>query len=77
MAPAFAQAAAALEPDYRLLRLNADTAPGVTSRLGVRGIPALFLFRNGTVAAQAAGARDTTSIVAWARRHAAETESRR
>ena len=75
MAPAFARAAAALEPDFRLLKLNADTAPDVTSRLGVRGIPALFLFRHGTVAAQTAGALDTASIVAWARRHAAQSET--
>ena len=43
MAPAFAKAASALEPEMRLIKLNADTAPNVTSRLGVRGIPALFL----------------------------------
>jgi thioredoxin 2 len=73
MAPAFAQAAKALEPGFRLIKLNADMAAGVTSRLGLRGIPALFLFRNGAAAAQTAGALDTASIVAWARRHAAET----
>jgi thioredoxin 2 len=73
MAPAFAQAARTLEPGMRLIKLNADTAPNVTSRLGVRGIPALFLFRNRTVAGQTAGALDTAAIVAWARRHAAET----
>ena len=75
MAPAFAQAAKTLEPAMRLIKLNADTAPNVTSGLGVRGIPALFLFRNGTVAAQTAGALDTDSIVAWARRHAMQTET--
>jgi thioredoxin 2 len=75
MAPAFAQAARTLEPGMRLIKPNADTAPGVMSRLGVRGIPALFLFHNGTVAAQTAGALDTASIVAWARRHAMQTET--
>ncbi len=75
MAPAFAQAAKTLEPGMRLIKLNADTAPNVTSRRGVRGIPALFLFRNGTVAGQTAGALDTASIVAWARRHANQTET--
>ena len=33
MAPAFARAAAVLEPQVRLLKLNADTAPQVTARL--------------------------------------------
>lgn len=70
MAPNFARAAQALEPAFRLIKLNADTAPAVTGRLGVRGIPALFLFRDGAVVGQTAGALDTASIVAWARRHA-------
>jgi len=67
----FASAAKALEPGFRLLKLNADTAPAVTARLGVRGIPALFLFRNGVVVGQTAGALNATAIVTWARRHAA------
>ena len=45
MAPPFDRAAAVLEPDVRLLKLNADEAPNVSARLGVRGIPAMFLFR--------------------------------
>jgi thioredoxin 2 len=69
MAPAFARAAAALEPHIRLLKLNADEAPNVSAQLGVRGIPAMFLFRDGKVVAQTAGAMDTASIVAWVRRH--------
>ncbi len=69
MAPAFARAAALLEPDMRLLKLNADTAPEIVQRLGVRGIPALFLLRDGHVVGQTAGAMDTNAIVSWARRH--------
>ncbi len=69
MAPAFARAAAVLEPDVRLLKLNADEAPNVSAQLGVRGIPAMFLFRDGKVIAQTAGAMDTSSIIAWVRRH--------
>jgi len=76
MAPAFARAAAALEPDMRLLKLNADEAPSVSAQLGVRGIPAMFLFRDGKVIAQTAGAMDTSSIVAWARRHLPATAGR-
>ena len=72
MAPMFARAAQLLEPDFRLLKLNADTAPEVTSRLGVRGIPALFLFHRGQIVARMEGATDTNTIVAWARRHATD-----
>ncbi len=69
MAPQFARAAAALEPHVRLLKLNADEAPTVSARLGVRGIPALFLFQNGATVAQSAGAMSSDAIVRWTREH--------
>ncbi len=67
MAPQFERAAAALEPAVRLLKLNADTAQDTCARLGVRGIPAIYLFRNGSVLAQTAGAMNADAIVRWAR----------
>ena len=69
MAPQFERAAAALEPDIRLLKLNADEAPEISARLGVRGIPALFLMQGGQVLGQTAGAMDANAIVDFARRH--------
>jgi thioredoxin 2 len=69
MAPQFARAAAALEPEVRLLKLNADQAPAVSARLGVRGIPALFLLHHGRVLAQTAGAMPAEQIVRWTRQH--------
>lgn len=69
MAPQFARAAALLEPDVRLLKLNADEAPQVTARLGVRGIPALFLMHRGQVVAQTSGAMPAEQIVRWTRQH--------
>ena len=67
MAPQFAKAAATLEPGVRLLKLNADEAQTTCGRLGVRGIPALFLFRNGKTVAQSAGAMGADAIVQWTR----------
>jgi len=69
MSPAFARAATTLEPDLRLLKLNADSAPEIAARLGVRGIPALFLLQGGRVLAQTAGAMPSEAIVRWARQH--------
>src|SRR6478735_2930281 len=43
MAPQFAAAAKALEPDVRLLKLNSDTEQAAAGALGVQSIPALFL----------------------------------
>lgn len=65
MGPQFAAAAAALEPDVRLLKLNADSEGAVTAELGVSGIPALILFRDSQIVARQAGAMTTKQIVAW------------
>jgi thioredoxin 2 len=67
MTPMFERAAAELEPDMRLVKLNADEAPQIAAELGVSGIPALLLLRGGEVIARTAGAMDTSRIVAWAR----------
>ncbi|HVZ10542.1 thioredoxin TrxC [Rhodopila sp.] len=67
MAPQFERAAAMLEPEVRLLKLNADDAQATCARLRVQGIPALYLFRNGQPVAQSAGAMAADAIVAWTR----------
>ncbi len=65
MAPHFERAASALEPGVRLLKLDADAAQETCARLGVRGIPAMFLFQGGKVLARAEGARGAEAIVRW------------
>jgi thioredoxin 2 len=72
MAPMFERAAAELEPEVRLLKVNADEEPQIAAELGVSGIPALFLIRDGRVLAHTAGAMDAQRIVAWTRAHLAE-----
>ena len=67
MAPQFAAAAGQLEPDVRLLKLNSDEHPQAAAALGVQGIPALFLFRDGRLIARKAGAMNTNQIVHWVR----------
>ena len=67
MAPQFAAAARALEPEVRLLKLNSDEESAAASRYGIQGIPALLLFKHGRLAAQTAGAMTAANIVAWTR----------
>lgn len=67
MAPQFERAAETLEPQMRLLKLNADSAPAICAKLNVRGIPAMFLLHKGRVLGQTAGAMDAGGIVRWAR----------
>lgn len=67
MAPMFARAAAELEPQVRLLKLNSDEAPGVSAGFNISGIPTLLLLHRGRELARSAGAMDTQRIVAWTR----------
>jgi thioredoxin 2 len=77
MAPMFEHAATVLEPQVRLLKLNADEAPRLCTQFGVRGIPAMFLFHGGRTLAQTAGARDANAIVGWVQQHLADPRQSR
>ena len=69
MAPAYAEAAASLEPQVRLVKVNTEQAQELSMRYGIRSIPSLLLFRNGTEVARTAGAMDARSLIAWTRQH--------
>ena len=69
MAPEFAKAAKALAPELRLMKLNTEDHPEVGARAGIRGIPALILYRQGREVARLAGARPAADIVAFVRQH--------
>ena len=69
MAPEFAKAARTLAPGVRLMKLNTEDHPQVSARAGIRGIPALILYRNGRELARLAGARPAADIVAFVRGH--------
>ena len=51
----------------RLLKLNSDEHPQAAAALGVQGIPALFLIRDGKVVARQAGLMTTRQITEWVR----------
>jgi thioredoxin 2 len=70
MAPAFEQAAALLEPQMRLAKLNTEEAQGIAARFNIRSIPTLALFVGGQEVARQAGAfRSAADIAQWARSH--------
>jgi thioredoxin 2 len=71
MAPEFAKAAKALAPGVRLMKLNTEDHPQISARAGIRGIPALILYRGGREVARLAGARPAADIVAFVRQHGA------
>lgn len=67
MAPMFDKAAETLEPRARFIKIDVDAEPGLAQQYGVRGIPALFLFKHGKVAEHHAGMADLHLLDRWAR----------
>jgi thioredoxin 2 len=67
MAPAFASAAASLEPTARLGKLDTEAEQGITARYGIRSIPTMILFSHGREIARQSGAMPAAAIVEWAR----------
>jgi thioredoxin 2 len=65
MAPAFAQAAAQLEPRYRLAKVNTEEQQGLAARFGIRSIPTVAVFKNGREVARQAGAMDAGTLMRW------------
>jgi len=68
MAPAFERAAAQLEPELRLAKVNTEAEQGLGARHGIRSIPTLALFKHGREVARQPGAMGAADIVHWARR---------
>ena len=67
MAPAFEQAAALLEPQLRLAKVDTEAVPNLGSRFAIRSIPTLTLFHQGREIARQSGAMGRDDIVRWAR----------
>ena len=71
MAPAYEQAAAQLEPQVVLAKLNTEEAPQVAGRFGIQSIPTLVVFKQGREVARQPGAMSQPQIEQWVRTHAA------
>ena len=65
MAPSYAQATAALEPQVRLAKLNTEQEQGIATQFNIRSIPTLVIFKSGHEIARKSGAMNTTDIVRW------------
>ncbi|MBK5105170.1 MAG: thioredoxin TrxC [Burkholderiales bacterium] len=67
MAPHFEKAAAELEPNMRLAKLNTEAEQDIASRYAIRSIPTLVMFRRGRELARQSGAMDGPALIRWAR----------
>ena len=67
MAPAFAAAAASLEPALRLAKLDTEAEQEIAGRYGIRSIPTMILISKGRELARQSGAMPANAIIGWAR----------
>jgi thioredoxin 2 len=65
MAPQFEQAARQLQGEAVLAKVDSDASPDASSRLGIRSIPTLVMFKNGREVKRQSGAVQAAQIVAW------------
>ena len=64
MAPAFKQAAAQLQGQALLVKVDSDANPGLSARYGIRSIPTLLRLQGGVETARQSGAVPASAIVA-------------
>ncbi|MCL4144536.1 UNVERIFIED_CONTAM: hypothetical protein GTU68_052862 [Idotea baltica] len=64
-APIFEQAAAELEPNLRLAKLNTEDQQSVAGRWRISSIPTLILFKGGKEVARQSGAMSLTQMKQW------------
>jgi thioredoxin 2 len=65
MAPAFAAAAARLEPRVRLAKLDTEKHQAIAARYRIQSIPTMIMVRKGREVARTSGAMPAEAIVNW------------
>lgn len=63
--PALEELSAEMDGKVKIVKINVDENPNSPSQLGVRGIPALFIFKNGEVISNRAGAAPKATLQSW------------
>ena len=49
----------------KIVKVNVDDNPSTPAQMGIRGIPALFLFRDGQVVSNKVGAAPKAALQSW------------
>ena len=63
--PALEELSAEFDGRVKIVKVNVDDNPNAPAQLGVRGIPALFLFKDGQVVSNKVGASPKASLKGW------------
>ena len=63
--PALEELSSEMEGKVKIVKVNVDENPNSPAQMGVRGIPALFVFKDGEVVSNKAGAAPKAAIQGW------------
>ena len=63
--PALEELSDEYEGKVKIVKINVDENPNSPARMGVRGIPALFLFKDGEAIANKTGAAPKAALADW------------
>ncbi|MCZ6537091.1 MAG: thioredoxin TrxA [Gammaproteobacteria bacterium] len=65
IAPILTEIAEEYKGRLKIAKLNIDENPSIPPKFGIRGIPTLILFKNGTVEGQKVGALSKSQLTAF------------
>lgn len=63
--PALEEISEEMSGQVKIVKINVDENPNSPMQLGVRGIPALFLFKGGEVVSNKIGAAPKAALQSW------------
>ena len=63
--PALEQLAAEMGDKVKIVKVNVDENPNTPAQMGVRGIPSLFMFKDGQVVSNKVGAAPKAALQSW------------
>ncbi|MDG1129643.1 thioredoxin [Seohaeicola saemankumensis] len=63
--PALEELSAEFEGRVKIAKVDVDSNPNAAAAMGVRGIPALFIFKNGQIVSNRAGAAPKAALQSW------------
>ncbi|MBF9034782.1 thioredoxin [Rhodobacterales bacterium HKCCE2091] len=63
--PALEELSEAYDGKIKIVKVNVDENPNAPMQLGVRGIPALFMFKDGEVISNKVGAAPKAALQGW------------
>ncbi len=63
--PALEELSAEMDGKVKFVKVNVDENPNSPAQMGVRGIPALFMFKDGEVVSNKIGAAPKAALSSW------------